>query len=103
MDSSIFTDEFHMTKMPVFLKKIILRTSSIVRISLSATKTEVESDTKKATNLRENRLRYGQSLLPYPSCIQHIEVISAQIHVLVLTAYGSRMTKDEIIIFIIRK
>ncbi|KAI9357738.1 hypothetical protein BD770DRAFT_321549, partial [Pilaira anomala] len=63
----------------------------------SATETEVEADLKKATNLREKRLKYIQSLLPYPSCIQHI-LISAQFHGLILTVYGSRMTKDGIII-----
>lgn len=42
-------------------------------------------------------------MLPYSSCIQHIEVISAQFRGLVLTVYDSRMTKDKIIIHYLKR
>lgn len=64
----------------------------------NATESEVDADIKKAKDLREKRLKYIQSLLSYPSGIEHIEVIHAQSYGLVLTIYGSKMTKDGIIV-----
>ncbi|KAG0757902.1 hypothetical protein G6F62_008661 [Rhizopus arrhizus] len=64
----------------------------------NATEADVRSDIKKAKEFCEKRLLYIQSLLPYPSNIKHIEVISSQFHGLKLTVYGSKMTEEETII-----
>ncbi|CEG64737.1 hypothetical protein RMATCC62417_01659 [Rhizopus microsporus] len=64
----------------------------------NATEADVQSDIKKAKEFREKRLLYIQSLLPHPSNIKHIEVISSQFHGLKLTVYGSKMTEEGTII-----
>ncbi|KAK4509612.1 uncharacterized protein ATC70_007965 [Mucor velutinosus] len=63
-----------------------------------AKEADVEADLNKARFLREKRLKYIQTLLPSPSCIKHIEVISPQFYGLVLTIHGSRMTENGTII-----
>ncbi|KAI7892852.1 uncharacterized protein EV154DRAFT_503773 [Mucor mucedo] len=63
-----------------------------------ATEADVEIDLKKAKDLREKRLVYIKSILPHPSLINTVEVMSAQFHGLTLTIYGSRMTESGIIV-----
>ncbi|KAL9551524.1 hypothetical protein MBANPS3_004221 [Mucor bainieri] len=53
----------------------------------------VQDDFEKGSKLREKRLLYLESIIPYRSCISHIEVLSAQFHGLTLTVYGSKMTE----------
>ncbi|CAO3690593.1 unnamed protein product [Rhizopus stolonifer] len=53
----------------------------------------VQDDFKKGNKLREKRLLYLKSIIPYKSNINHIEVLSAQFHGLTLTIYGSKMTE----------
>ncbi|RCI05842.1 hypothetical protein CU098_012750 [Rhizopus stolonifer] len=53
----------------------------------------VQDDFKKGNKLREKRLLYLKSIIPYKSNINHIEVLSAQFHGLTLTTYGSKMTE----------
>ncbi|KAG1138085.1 hypothetical protein G6F38_010821 [Rhizopus arrhizus] len=53
----------------------------------------VQDDFEKGNMLREKRLQYLQSIIPYKSNIKHIEVLSAQFHGLTLTIYGSKMTE----------
>lgn len=59
---------------------------------------EVQADAKKAKELPEKRLIYIQSLLPHPSNIKYIEVISSQFYGLKLIVYGSKMTEKGNII-----
>lgn len=63
-----------------------------------ATETDVAADIKKAKDLREKRLIYIKSVLPHPSLIKFVEVISSQFWGLSLTIYGSRMTENGAII-----
>lgn len=53
----------------------------------------VQNDFEKGNKLREKRLLYLKSIIPYKSNINHIEVLSAQFHGLTLTIYGSKMTE----------
>ncbi|KAI8883881.1 hypothetical protein K501DRAFT_248809 [Backusella circina FSU 941] len=53
----------------------------------------VQNDFEKGSKLREKRLLYLKSIIPYKSNINHIEVLSAQFHGLTLTIYGSKMTE----------
>jgi hypothetical protein len=59
--------------------------------------TEAEVDVTKARELREKRLKFVQTLLPYPSLISDIELISFQFHGLTLTIFGSRIVGDTIV------
>lgn len=52
----------------------------------------VQEDLEKAIKLREKRLLYLESIMPYKSNMKFIEVLSAQFHELTLTVYGSQMT-----------
>ncbi|CAO0792965.1 unnamed protein product [Mucor circinelloides] len=61
----------------ISLKQIETVIKSIMLVPLS--------DIKKAKEFREKRLLYIQSLLPHPSNIKYIEVISSQFHGLKLT------------------
>lgn len=63
-----------------------------------AKEAEVEADIKKAKDLRQKRLLYIKSILPHPSLINSVEVISSQFYGLSLTIYGSRMTEKGTII-----
>ncbi|KAI7896533.1 uncharacterized protein EV154DRAFT_491350 [Mucor mucedo] len=64
----------------------------------SAGPSTVHNDVEKGNKLREKRLLYLKSIIPYKSNIRHIEVLSAQLHGLTLTIYGSKMTEmDDII------
>ena len=58
----------------------------------------VRDDLEKGNKLREKRLLYLKSIIPYKSNINHIEVSSAQFHGLTLTIYGSKMTETGDII-----
>ncbi|KAI9343669.1 hypothetical protein BD770DRAFT_397985 [Pilaira anomala] len=58
----------------------------------------VQNDIEKGNKLREKRLLYLKSIIPYKSNINHIEVLSAQFHGLTLTIYGSKMTESGDII-----
>jgi hypothetical protein len=59
----------------------------------SASEDAVQDDIQKANILREKRLLYLQSIMPYKSNIKRIEVLSAQFHGLTLTIYGSKVTE----------
>lgn len=63
-----------------------------------AKEADVEADIKKAKELRQKRLLYIKSILPHPSLINSVEVISSQFWGLSLTIYGSRMTEKGTII-----
>ncbi|KAI9013764.1 hypothetical protein CLU79DRAFT_890438 [Phycomyces nitens] len=53
----------------------------------------VQNDLEKGNRLREKRLLYLKSIIPYKSNINHIDVSSAQFHGLTLTIYGSKITE----------
>lgn len=63
-----------------------------------ATEADVEADIKKTKHLRQKCLLYIKSILPHPSLINTVEVISSQFYGLSLTIYGSRMTESGTII-----
>lgn len=53
----------------------------------------VQADLEKAIKLREKRLLYLKSIIPYKSNMKFIEVLSAQFYGLTLTVYSSQMTE----------
>lgn len=60
----------------------------------SASSKEVESDLLKSSKARESQLQYLNAVLPVPeTTMEHIEVLSAQLHGLNLKVYGSRMIR----------
>ncbi|KAG0946801.1 hypothetical protein G6F57_007808 [Rhizopus arrhizus] len=61
----------------------------------------VQDDFEKGNMLREKRLLYLQSIVPYKSNVKHIKVLSAQFHGLTLTIYGSKMTEVGDIIYMV--
>ncbi|KAG0782262.1 hypothetical protein G6F16_005759 [Rhizopus arrhizus] len=61
----------------------------------------VQDDFEKGNMLREKRLLYLQSIVPYKANVKHIKVLSAQFHGLTLTIYGSKMTEVGDIIYMV--
>ena len=53
----------------------------------------VQDDFEKGNKLREKRLLYLKSIIPYKSNINHFEVLSAQFYGMTLTIYGSKMAE----------
>lgn len=74
----------------------LLRTSRLMLLTLKLLKPIFFKKKAMYSSEKKDKSTFNHNL-PYPSCTEHIKVIRAQCHGLILTIYGSRMTKDGIL------